>query len=207
MSTLYGILTANGSRPAAELVARAGDALSAGLPWLQLRAKGIDAAAATDLAERLAEACTAAGAVLVVNDDVELARRFGAGVHLGQGDTPWRRARALLGEQALVGVSCHADVELAVTVLRQGASYASIGRLFASRTKPDAPGAALQCLRQARARTTGRLCAIGGIDARRIADVAACGADLIAVGAAIFEAPDPGQAVYDLIRAMHCDRP
>ena len=202
MSTLYGILTPSPDDREAAVLARAAAALRAGLRWLQYRNKSAAPAAARRLATALARLCREHGAVLIINDDPQLAAAVGAGVHLGRGDAPLADARRLLGPGALIGTSCHDDVEQALADLAAGADYVSIGRLYPSRTKPGAPPADLQCVRQLRARTGGRICAIGGIDATRIAEVAAAGADLIAVGATLFDVADPERSTRELLHQL-----
>ncbi|MBS64044.1 thiamine phosphate synthase [Salinisphaera sp.] len=171
--------------------------LAGGACWLQYRDKratGPDAA----LLGELRALTRAYDARLIVNDDWRLAQAVAAdGVHLGQSDGSLARARAALGEQAIIGISCSGSVERARAGIAEGASYVSFGRFFDSATKPDAPLADPAVLAQAR--TLGvPVVAIGGIDRDNAADIIAAGADLIAVSGALFHAADSGAAARAL---------
>ncbi|WP_052365339.1 thiamine phosphate synthase [Halotalea alkalilenta] len=175
-------------------------ALEGGLALLQYRDKSNDQVRRERQARGLAARCAAHGVALIINDDLALAARLGVGVHLGQQDGSIAAARALLGEQAIIGATCHASLELARRAREEGASYLAFGRFFASRTKPEAPPASLELLGEARA--LGLPCvAIGGIDHSNAAIVRRAGADLIAVVHAVFAAEDPARAVVGLREA------
>ncbi|MGC3526630.1 thiamine phosphate synthase, partial [Pseudomonas aeruginosa] len=96
----------------------------------------------------------------IINDDAELAARLGVGVHLGQTDGPLTPARALLGPKAIIGATCHSQIELAEHAAKEGASYVAFGRFFNSSTKPGAPAATVEMLAQARARLQLPICVI-----------------------------------------------
>lgn len=145
-------------------------------------------------ASALRELCSSAGVPLIVNDDPALASAVGAdGVHLGEHDGAIAAARALLGNDALIGVSCYDRIEPAVAALAQGADYLAFGAFFPSPTKPAARRADIGLL--ARARALGRpLVAIGGITPDNARSVIGAGADMIAVISGVFDAPDPTTA-------------
>ncbi|CAI8905434.1 thiamine phosphate synthase [Methylocaldum szegediense] len=139
--------------------------------------------------------CRAAGVPLIINDDVDLARRIGAdGVHLGKEDMSLTEARATLWPDAIVGVSCYDSVDLAIQAETCGASYVAFGRFFPSKTKPDAPCARLETLAEAKSRLRIPIVAIGGITPENGGLLLKAGADLLAVIEAVFGAPDPGVA-------------
>lgn len=75
---------------------------------------------------------------VVINDDIALAEKLGAGVHLGQSDGSIEAARQCLGSEPVIGRTCHDDVDLVIEAKRQGASYAAMGAIFGSTTKPNA---------------------------------------------------------------------
>ena len=101
---------------------------------------------------------------VVMNDDVELAQQLGIGVHLGQDDGSVVQARQALGRQALIGRTCHQSVELVQVARQEGASYAAMGAVFTSSTKPDANVVSLDQLSKGCAEDID-VCAIGGITA------------------------------------------
>lgn len=101
---------------------------------------------------------------MVMNDDIALAQQLGIGVHLGQGDGEVAMARHVLGEQALIGRTCHQSLDLVKTAFQEGASYAAMGAVFASTTKPEAKIVSRDAL-IAGAQQGIDLCVIGGITA------------------------------------------
>lgn len=135
--------------------------------------------------------CDNYDALLLVNDDVELALAVGAdGVHLGQSDLDMTAARQRLGDNAIIGISCHNSLALAMAAEQQGASYVAFGRFFDSHTKPDAPAAELSLLSQAKQQLRIPIVAIGGITRDNAPAVIAEGADMIAVIHELFSASD-----------------
>ena len=103
-------------------------ALEGGVCLLQYRDKSDDAARRLREAEGLMKLCERYGTQLLINDDAELAARLGVGVHLGQTDGPLTPARALLGRNAIIGSTCHAQLDLA----RQAASDGTLWLLSSS---------------------------------------------------------------------------
>jgi thiamine-phosphate pyrophosphorylase len=117
-----------------------------------------------------------------------VAARLGVGVHLGQTDGSLPDARALLGHKAVVGATCHAQLELADKAKADGATYVAFGRFFNSQTKPGAPTCSLDLLSQARKRIKLPIAVIGGITLENAAPLVAHGADLLAVVHGLFGA-------------------
>lgn len=177
-------------------------ALDGGVTLLQYRDKSDDAAQRLREAEALAKLCERYTTQLIINDDVELAARLGVGVHLGQTDGPLTPARALLGQQAIIGSTCHAQLELAEQAAREGANYVAFGRFFNSVTKPGAPAASVELLEQARRRVNLPIAVIGGITLDNAAPLVAHGADLLAVIHGLFGA-DSAQEVTRSARAFN----
>ena len=172
----------------ARLESAAAAALRGGARLLQLRDKSGDDRRRRANAQRLQALCQQHGAQLLINDDVELAAALGAGVHLGASDSPLAQARARLGPQALIGVSCANMLARALTAQAQGASYVAFGRFFASNTKPDAPQADPALLREARPQLRIPVCAIGGVTPANARVLLDAGADLVAAIEGVFGA-------------------
>lgn len=99
---------------------------------------------------------------VVMNDDLELASHFCTGVHLGQRDGSVAVARQLLGDEVVIGRTCHADIALFKQAKKEGASYGAMGTAFASLTKPRAGIVPMPTL-QKTAKVNLPLCVIGGI--------------------------------------------
>lgn len=163
-------------------------ALAGGARLLQYRDKSTDEARRLREAEALRTLCENYGATLIINDDAELAARLGVGLHLGQEDGSLAAARALLGRQAIIGGTCHAQLALAEQAAREGASYVAFGRFFNSLTKPGAPAATLDLLETAKTRVALPIVAIGGVDLHNAAPLIERGVSMIAVIHALFAA-------------------
>lgn len=167
------------------------DALAGGARVIQYRDKTSDTARRARQAPALVALCREAGAVILVNDDVELAFDAGAhGVHLGRGDVSLAAARERLGADAIVGVSCYNELARAQRAQQQGADYVAFGSFFASRTKPQAVRADIELLRRARAALRVAIVAIGGITPANGGGLIAAGADALAAIEGVFGRAD-----------------
>lgn len=166
-------------------------AIAGGARIVQYRAKALAAERKQEQAESLGRLCRAHRVTFLVNDDLALARAAGAdGVHLGQTDATVDEARAVLGPEAVIGISCHADLELARHAQAEGADYVAFGRFFPSRTKPQAPPADIEVLKRARRQLDLPLAAIGGVTPDNGAGLIAAGADMLAVIHGVFGQDD-----------------
>ena len=153
----------------------------------QFRVKDIDQHEAARLAEPLQAICAARDVAFIVNDDVALAKRLGAdGVHLGQGDGDVRDARAELGREAQIGVTCHASRHLAMEAGEGGADYVAFGAFFDSTTKPSEHRPEPEILEWWSTVFEIPCVAIGGITPANCAPIVAAGADFLAVSGAVW---------------------
>jgi thiamine-phosphate pyrophosphorylase len=145
---------------------------------------------------------------LIINDDALLAKQVDAdGVHLGGEDGSIAAARALLGADKLIGVSCYNQLNLARIAAGQGADYFAFGAFYASTIKPDACIASLELLKQARREFTRPLVAIGGINPENAMPLLAAGADALAVISALFSSPDIQQAAMQFNLTIMAGKP
>ena len=169
--------------------------LQGGAQVLQYRNKCADTTLKLAQATALRNLTREFGAIFIVNDDVWLAQQVAAdGVHLGGGDGSIAAARAVLGNDKLIGVSCYNRLDLAHSAMRNGADYVAFGAFFASTVKPNAPVASLDLLQQARHEISLPIVAIGGITVANGASLIAAGADALAVISAVFAAADIKQS-------------
>jgi thiamine-phosphate pyrophosphorylase len=176
----------------ARLLAVTRPVLAAGPVLLQYRSKDPSTAARRRQADALLDACREHGVPLLINDDVALAEAIGAdGVHLGRDDGNPAGARARLGEQAIIGVSCYDSLDRAREAAVVGVDYVAFGSMFPTLRKPLAPAAPVSLLAAAGALPVS-VCAIGGITLDRAPALIAAGADLVAVIGDLFDGPDPG---------------
>ena len=159
--------------------------LAAGVRLVQLRAKNAASGEFLTLADEMSARCRAANAVFIVNDRADLARMCGAdGVHVGQDDLSPAEARAMVGADAILGLSTHTDAQLEAACA-QPVSYLAIGPVFGttSKAQPD-PVVGLEGVERSarRARQAGLpLVAIGGITLETAPAVLKAGADAVAV--------------------------
>jgi len=180
-------------------------ALDGGAAAVQYRAKNASAALRIEQARLLARILAARGGVYIVNDDAELARAVGAdGVHLGADDGDIAAARAVLGPERLIGVSCYGDLARARAAVGQGADYVAFGSFFPSSTKPQARRAEPAVLGAARSLGV-PVVAIGGITAGNAGTLVDAGADSLAVIADVFDHEDPEDVriAADAIARLH----
>ncbi|MGH8161393.1 MAG: thiamine phosphate synthase [Gammaproteobacteria bacterium] len=170
-------------------------ALDGGARLVQYRDKSKDAARREAEARMLRELTRRHDALLIVNDDPELADRVEAdGVHLGRDDPDMAEARRLLGDDAIIGVSCYDSLQPARDAVAAGADYVAFGSVYPSPTKPDAVHAPLGLFTAAKRELDVPICAIGGITPGNAPPVVAAGADLLAVVSAVLFADDPESA-------------
>lgn len=172
----------------------------AGVDGFQVRAKPLATGALVALARRVVAAVRPSGALVVVNDRLDVALASGAdGVHLGADDLAVADARRLAAG-LLVGATCRSRAEV-LAAASHGADYAGFGPVFASGSKAGLP-APLGVAAVTEAAGTLPLVAIGGIGAETAGDVRAAGAHGVAVIGAIWRHPDPLVAAKELVAAV-----
>ena len=166
-------------------------ALRGGARILQYRDKPASPDQRLQRARMLRALCEDHDALFLVNDDPLLARECNAhGVHMGQRDGAIADARQQLGPDAVIGISCHGDPELARQAWQAGADYVAMGRFFPSHTKPQAPPAEIATLERVSRQLPVPVVAIGGINPDNAASLFRAGAAAIAVIHGLFGAGD-----------------
>lgn len=183
-------------------LARFADRLAAALDagdvaCVQLRLKDADDAAIRRAAERLLPVTSSRDVALLMNDRPDLAAATGCdGVHIGQADATYAQARAAVGAQAIVGVTCHASPHLAMEAAEQGADYVAFGAFFPTQTKEPKSRADIEVLIWWSELMVVPVVAIGGITVGNAKPLIEAGADFIAVSAGVWDYPEgPGGAV------------
>lgn len=163
--------------------------LEAGARVLQFRHKSFFSRDVFEEAERIAQLCRAAGALLIMNDRADIAALLGCGLHLGQQDLAPQDARKVVPAGTVTGLSTHNEDQL-----RSGndepVDYLAIGPIFrtASKLNPD-PVVGIEELPRLRAVTRKPLVAIGGITRETAPTVLQAGADAVAVIGDLFADP------------------
>jgi thiamine-phosphate pyrophosphorylase len=198
-------LCTDARRERADLAAFADAALRGGVDVLQLREKGLEARDELAALAVLGEACRRHGALLAVNDRADVALAAGADVlHLGQDDLPVDTARAILGDDVLIGRSTHDVDQARAAAVEPGVDYFCTGPCWPTPTKPGRPAPGLDLVRATAAAGPSRpWFAIGGIDHARLPEVLAAGATRVVVVRAITEADDPAAAAGALRAREH----
>ena len=166
-------------------------ALDAGaVAAFQLRLKGVDDAAVLAAAALLQPVCAARDVAFLLNDRADLAHACGAdGVHLGQSDGSVAAARALLGPDAQIGVTCHDSRHLAMEAGEAGADYVAFGAFHETTTKPSHYRPEASILTWWTTLSQLPCVAIGGITPVNAPPLIAAGADFIAVVNAVWGHP------------------
>ena len=176
-------------------------ALEGGADVVQLRAKDLSGGDLYELAQTLRRVLRGR-CLLLVNDHVDVALAAGAeGVHLPERGLPGRAVRELLGEDAIIGRSVH-GVEAALRAEADGADYVQVGTIFATASKPGAPAAGVELVRDVSSAVGIPVVAVGGITSENAGRVLEAGATGIAVIGAIMDAADPRAAAAGLRRAL-----
>jgi thiamine-phosphate pyrophosphorylase len=167
---------------------------------VQLRLKDLPDAEILRAGEILMPIVQAANAAFIVNDRADLAKRLGAdGVHIGQEDTPYAEARALMGPKGIVGVTCHDSRHLAMEAAEAGADYVAFGAFFETTTKQAKTKADPSILTWWQEMMNAPCVAIGGITPDNARELAEAGADFLAVSSGVWDHPEgPAVAVKRL---------
>jgi len=167
------------------------ETLAGGVKVVQYRNKVAPPPLFRAQAAELLRICRASGALLIVNDNPEIAADIGAdGVHVGREDGGVARARAIVGPDKIIGVSCYDDLSIAELAVTEGADYIAFGAMFPSSVKPGAVPAPLSLISEAKARFKVPVCAIGGIKTSNVQTLIDAGVDMAAVITDLFDAPD-----------------
>lgn len=189
-----------------ERLARAIDAGEGLVSAFQFRVKGVDQHECARLAAPLQEVCSEREVAFIVNDSISLAKRIGAdGVHLGQEDGTVGEARAALGREAQIGVTCHDSRHLAMEAGEAGADYVAFGAFFPTTTKEVSHRAEPELLTWWQSIFEIPCVAIGGITPENCAPLVAAGADFLAVSGAVWNG-DEAEVVRAFVRAITAAR-
>ncbi len=173
-------------------------ALDAGeVACVQLRLKEAGDDDIRRAADALAPVARSRDVAFLMNDRPDLARKTGCdGVHIGDDDAPYAEARGIVGEEAIVGVTCKDSYHRAMEAAEEGADYVAFGAYFPTATKQTTSRARLDLLEVWQSIATVPCVAIGGITAGNCGPVASAGADFLAVSSGVWTHPDgPAQAV------------
>ena len=177
------------------------EALRGGATMVQLREKELQGEALEQEAREILALCRQYGVPLLINDDVMLAKKIGAdGVHVGQDDMSAAKARELLGEDAIIGVTAR-TVEQAVAAQEAGADYLGSGAVFGTFTKKDAKPMDPAYFQQICESVSIPVVAIGGVTLDNIRELEGRKMSGFAIVSGIFAAEDIETRTRDLWKA------
>ena len=172
-------------------------ALKGGVDMIQLREKDLSDDEVYERALKIKKEADKYDTPLIIDDRVDVAKKLGVGVHLGDDDMPIKEARAILGDEAIIGASVK-TVDRAYEAEREGASYFGTGALFPTQTKVITRHTSLETFRAVKKSVALPVYAIGGINERTLPELAGEDFDGICVVSAIQYAEDPEAAIKNL---------
>jgi len=173
-------------------------AIAGGVDIVQLREKQLTEDELTEVASAMVAQCRALGALLIVNDQPQVALDAGAdGVHVGQEDMPAQQVRELVGPDVLIGVSTHSPAQ--IDAVDAGVvDYIGVGPIHETPTKPGRPAVGVELIRYAAEHAPVPFFAIGGLHAGNLDGALDAGATRVCVLRAVADAADPEMAARAL---------
>ncbi|WP_018142609.1 thiamine phosphate synthase [Alloscardovia criceti] len=187
---LYAVTDRAWTSPEKSLYQQVEEALKGGVTCVQLREKNLGYDEFLREAQEMRALCARYQVPFIINDNVDIALACHAdGVHVGQSDMQAQKARAVIGEDMILGVSVH-SVEEAQQAVDDGADYLGLGAVFHTDTKKDAEDMSHETLLSICESVDIPVVAIGGISAKNISSLAGSGVDGVALVSAIFSAED-----------------
>jgi len=155
---------------------------------------------------KLKPICHAHGVVVLLNDRPDLARETGCdGVHVGQEDASVAEARRIMGDEAMIGATCHDSRHMAMEAAEAGADYVAFGAFFPTETKETSHQAETSVLTIWQETMETPCVAIGGITVENAGSIALAGADFVAVSGGVWnhkDGPAAAVAAFDAILAQ-----
>ena len=170
---------------------------------LQLRLKDVSDDDIRRATETLMPIAQRAGVAFILNDRPDLAAQLRCdGVHVGQEDMPYAEARAIVGKDAVVGVTCHDSRHLAIDAAEAGADYVAFGALFPTATKQAKSHAEIELLQWWGEMMVVPVVAIGGITVDNARPLVEAGADFLAVSSGVWDHPNGPENAVQAFNAL-----
>lgn len=195
---LYAVTDRRWTDAQESLLSQTEKAIQGGTTFVQIREKNLGEADFEKEARELKSLCAKYKIPFVVNDNVLLAKKIDAdGVHVGQDDMSAKKAREILGEDKIVGVSAQ-TVEEALLAEKDGADYLGVGAVFPTGSKDDAVEVPFETLKAICSAVKIPVVAIGGITRENVEKLKGSGICGISVISAIFGQKDIKSAASEL---------
>ena len=179
-----------------------------GVKWIQLRVKNKNIPEWLEVARRAREITTLFKTVLIINDNIEIARNVDAdGIHLGRNDTHWTEARKILGDEKIIGFSIHSIKELE-NARDYDVDYFGVGPFRFTSTKENLDpilgieGIEKMVAKSRAMRILKPLIAIGGIQSSDVTPLLHTGVEGIAVSSAIHSSQNPSRAILKFLEKI-----
>lgn len=174
------------------------EAINGGVTIIQYREKNLDGDALLEDAKSVLEVCRKNNIKLIINDNVSLAKEIDAdGVHLGQNDMDISKAREILGNDKIIGITAK-TIKQAQLAEEKGANYLGSGAVFGSKTKKDAIPMEHDLLQKICESVNIPVVAIGGINKDNILELKGRKMAGVAVVSGIFKAHNIEEATKEL---------
>lgn len=169
---------------------------------LQLRLKDVSDDEIRKAIDAILPLCADRDIPLILNDRPDIAKKSGVdGVHVGEEDASYDAARAIMGEEHIVGVSCYDSRHRAMELGEKGADYVAFGAFYPTQTKDAKTSVTPEIIEIWTTFTTVPCVAIGGITADNLGPIVKAGADFIAVTGGVWSHPDGPEAGAKAIKA------
>ena len=182
-----------------KLVEAIEESIKGGAGIVQLREKNVSSREFLNIAKAVKSITDKYDIPLIINDRLDIALAVNAsGVHLGQEDIPCKKAREILGEDMIIGVSAH-NLEEALKAEEDGADYIGCGAVFNTSTKKDTTNIKIGDIKKIREHINIKMVAIGGISEKNINQLEGTGIDGVAVVSAILSKDDIKKATEELL--------
>lgn len=189
-SMLLYAITGSNMQDDIPLITQTEQALKGGATFLQLRIKNCPHDTLVSEAIKIKKIAALYNVPFVINDDIYAAKEAGAdGVHIGQNDMEYAKAREILGHDKIIGMTAH-NLKEALAAQNAGASYIGVGAVFPTNTKSDTIPMSYDTLKEITSNVSIPVVAIGGINANNIHKLKGSGIDGVAIISAIFSAKD-----------------
>ena len=202
MKKIHGLYLVTASCSVEELCRLVEQAIKGGVSIVQLRDKRASTEEVLQRAKRILPLLQAANIPLLINDHWSVAKRLGVGLHIGIEDGDPRKARDFLGPDAMLGITVHTQIER-VFRYRDVVDYVGVGPVFVTQTKKDTRSVCgIDGLENMVRKSPVPVVAIGGIDRQNIGLLRAANPHAVAVCSAVCSAPEPTQAVLELIKGF-----
>lgn len=185
------------------LLKKVTDLLKGGIKLVQYRDKFRDRKDKLKISLKLKEICDYFDSFLIINDDPLLTKQVSAnGVHLGQEDMPYKEARNILGPEAIIGISCHNNIDLALKAESQGADYVAFGSLFNTKTKNRVIKSSIDEIELLVSKVKIPTVVIGGLNLSNLNQLLSSKANMFAISSGLFDEEDSSATASVFIKNL-----